>query len=238
MVEAYLHELTARLRGLLHEDLLGVYAGGSYALGAYERGRSDLDVTAVAEQPLDAEVKQRVVAALRHESLPCPARGLEFVLYPRATAVVGTTEPGFDLNLNTGERIPFRVDLEPGDIEGFWFAIDRSILQERGIALHGPPPDQLFAPIPRAGLLGLLRESVLWHRGESAQATAADAVLNTCRSLRYAVEGEWSSKREAGEWEIVRSGAPEVVVGALDGARLDPEGVTRFLDDALRELGA
>ena len=41
-----------RLRDVLGDELLGVYAGGSYALGAYEPGRSDIDVNAVVTGPL------------------------------------------------------------------------------------------------------------------------------------------------------------------------------------------
>src|SRR4051794_13144148 len=102
--------------------------------------------------------------------------------------------------------MPFRVDEAPGDIEGFWFAIDRAILREHGIALLGPPPDTVFAPIPRATLLGLLGESVRWHRGEAAQATASGAVLNSARALRFAAEGTWSAKRAAGEWLVEHTG--------------------------------
>ena len=144
---------------MLGDDLLGVYAGGSLALGAYEPGRSDLDVSAVVAAPLAPETKRALVAALRHEALPCPARGLELVVYPLATVQAATSEPGFDLNLNTGERMDFRADEAPGDIEGFWFAIDRAILRDHGIAVHGPPVAELFAPIPREAVLPLLAES-------------------------------------------------------------------------------
>jgi hypothetical protein len=196
-VEDYLAELTRRLAAELGDALLGVYAGGSYALGAYEPGRSDLDVTAVVAGPLDTERKQALVAALRHEALPCPARGLELVVYPLATTRSGGAEPGFELNLNTGERMDLRVDEAPGDIEGFWFAIDRAILRDHGVALLGPPPQELFAPIPRATLLALLAESVRWHR-DSDVPVGSDVVLNTARALHFADTGTWVSKREAG----------------------------------------
>ena len=71
---AYLRDLVARLRTLLEEELVGVYAGGSYALGDYDRGRSDLDVAAVVKGPLALASKAAVVGAARHEALPCPAR--------------------------------------------------------------------------------------------------------------------------------------------------------------------
>jgi len=197
-LEAYLAELARRLRELLDEDLVGVWAGGSYALGGYVPGRSDVDVTAVAARPPDDALKQAIVAALRHEALPCPARGLELVLYPLATAEAGDGEPGFDLNLNTGAAMSFRADTAPGDVEGFWFAIDRSILREHGVALHGPPAAEVFAPIPRETLIRLLGESVRWHR-DSHIPVSSDVVLNTARALVFADTGEWISKRAAGE---------------------------------------
>ena len=215
-LDDYLAELTRRLSGVLGDDLRGVYAGGSYALGAYEPGRSDVDVTAVATGALPAAAKQAIVDRLRHESLPCPARGLELVVFPLATTRGGGGEPGFELNLNSGADMPFRVDTEPGGIEGFWFAIDRAILREHGVALAGPPPAELFAPIPRAALLPLLRESIVWHR-DSDVPLGTDVVLNTCRALRFAAEGTWSHKREAGAW----AQEEPVVAAALAGEELD-----------------
>ena len=216
---------------MLGDELLGVYAGGSYALGAYEPGRSDIDVTAVAAGPLAPAAKQAIVERVRHEALPCPARGLELVVYPLATARSGGGEPGFELNLNTGAEMAFRVDEQPGEIEGFWFAIDRSILREHGVALAGPPPAELFAPIPRADAARAAAESVRWHR-DSDVPLGSDVVLNTCRALRFAAEGTWSAKREAGAWA---AGEP-VVRAALAGEPLDREAVVRFLDAAEARL--
>jgi hypothetical protein len=180
------------MQEILGDDLLAVYAGGSYALGAYEQGRSDIDVTAVVCGALSDATKQQLVAALRHEALPCPAIGLELVIYPRATTEVATIAPGFELNLNTGASIDFRADLTPGDIEDFWFAIDRSILREHGIPLHGPPPAELLAPIPRAMLAPVLEESIRWHRGDDT----LNARLNIARSQHFLDTGHWISKRD------------------------------------------
>ena len=219
------------MQEILGGELVAVYAGGSYALGAYEHGRSDVDVTAVVAHPLSHAAKDAVVAALRHESLPCPARGLELVVYPLATARAGTGAPGFELNLNTGAHKDFRADHEPGDIEGFWFAIDRSILRAHGVALSGPPAADLFAPIPRATLLELVQESIRWHR-DSDVPLGSDTVLNTCRALRFASEGTWSSKREAGAW----AAQEPIVAAALAGEPLDRGAVERFLDAAANRL--
>lgn len=238
--ETYLAELTTRLQALLGDELVGVYAGGSYALGAYEPGRSDLDVAAVTHTPPPAEAAAELVAALRHEALPCPARGLEFVLYPLDVTRGATTAAGFSLNLNTGAEISFLAELDPRDAEQHWFAIDRSILSEHGIALAGPPAREVFAPIPRAALLPLIIASLEWHTPGAARAD--DVVLNAARSLRYAVGGTWSAKREAGRWALGALDDAQVVARALaarsGGDIVDPAEAERFRKSVVARIRA
>jgi Domain of unknown function (DUF4111)/Nucleotidyltransferase domain len=237
-LEAYLRELVRRVAAVFGADLVGVYAGGSYALDAYEPGRSDIDVAAVVSAA-SLGAKEALVQELRQESFPCPARGLELVLY-RLDAVQNPS-PGaaFELNLNTGARMEFRAEYEPGTDEQHWFPLDRSLLRQRGVALHGPPAADVFAPLPRRVLLGLVLAAVRWH--SSGAARGDDAVLNACRSWRFAAEAVWSSKREAGAWAL-RHDAPPIVAEALElrsgTARLDPAAVRRFLDSVAERVEA
>jgi hypothetical protein len=238
-VAGYHRELVARLAAILGGRLLGVYAAGSFGLDDFDPGRSDLDVFAVAAGEVTREEKDAIVEALRHESLPCPARGLEFVLYPEQTSRIPTNEAGFVLNLNTGPSIAFRVDLEPGAVERHWFPIDRAIIRASGTALHGPPPAEVFAEIPRGLLLLVLRESLLWHRtpGNSGD---DDTVLNAARTLHWARTGAWSSKSEGGAWAAEHGPDPELVAAALvdrrRSAELGRERVQAFVDAVLAEL--
>jgi hypothetical protein len=240
--DRYLAAVAGRLRTALADGLVGVYAGGSYALGDYFPGRSDLDVVAVVGEPLTAELRSAIVDQLRHESLPCPARLLELVVYQLQTARSGSPSADFELNLNTGAGIPVRAQAATGEEVGaHWFAIDRSVLSQAAIALWGPPAAEVFAPIPRAALLPVLAESVRWHRDHPGE--PSDAVLNACRALRFADEGRWSSKPAAGRWAVAHGLAPqELVAGAIrarsDALRLDGGAVTRFLRTAEKRLAA
>lgn len=235
---AYLRELTSRLRAVLGDHLVGVYAGGSYALGDYEPGRSDLDVAVVCRGALSRARKERIAAALSQESLPCPARGLELVVYRDETVRSGTVEPGYELNLNTGQSMPFVVSFAP-EGETHWYAVDRAVVREHGVALAGPPPAQLFAPIAPAALLERVIESIRWYAA-NRWAGADDAVLNACRAWRYACERAWSSKAAAGRWALERTGDPSLVEDALaarrGGVALARERADAFLDDVLRRL--
>ena len=110
-VAAYLDELVARVRRAAAAELVGAYAGGSYALGAYAPGRSDLDVAVVVRDAASRALKEGLVAALRHEVLPCPARGLELVVYREAVVRAPALDALFELNLNTGavDALPRRL---------------------------------------------------------------------------------------------------------------------------------
>ena len=238
-VHAYLSELAARLRAVLDGDLLGLYVGGSVALGAYQHGRSDVDVVAVSRGALGLADKQAIVSSLRHESLPCPARGLELVVYAEKTVGEPSAEPGFELELNTGARMPFHAAFDPSGASGrHWYVLDRAILARHGVTLVGPQPPALVADVPRELVLPALVESVRWFAAHDAP--GSDAVLNACRALRYAADGRWSSKAEAGRWALEQLDDGELIAQALraresreplDAARTKP-----FLERAASEL--
>lgn len=235
--ERYLASLVSRVRAELGEDLVGVYAGGSWALGAYEPGTSDLDVAVVARNRLPHFRLAALAKALRHDALPCPARGLELVVYSVAAVSSPSTTPGFDLNLNTGAGLPERIDFEPVSGETHWFAIDRSILAQSGLALYGRPAGDVFKVVPRRLLTPVLAEA-LRHGG-----TGAPAVLNACRTLRFVTDGVWDSKRDAAAWVLAR-GEERVLVEAALRVRagrdesLDPAAVGTFVGRVLTELEA
>jgi hypothetical protein len=207
---AYLEELTSRLRAILGPDLIGVYAGGSWALGGYQPGRSDLDLAVVVRKALTDDLADGIVEALRHEALPCPARGLELVVYTAGAAGAATTEPGFELNLNTGADMTFRAEREPQPGERHWFAIDRSVLAGHGVALSGPHASDVFAAAQPHELRPVLAEVLGWYARESPD--SEDAVLNAGRSLRFAREGIWLPKPALRPWAAEQPGTNDEIL--------------------------
>jgi hypothetical protein len=237
----YLASVCERLRGVLAPDLVGVYAGGSWALGDYLPGRSDLDLAVVVRRSLSAEAPGELAARLRHESLPCPARLLELVVYLEDTARSASAGADFELNLNTGAATPMAVQTKGASdgVAEHWFPIDRSMLSQAGIALRGPPAEEVFAPIPPPELLPVVADSVRWHRDHLDE--PGNAVLNACRALRYADDGRWCSKPAAARWAIARGLAPDDLVtqairARARGSALDPSRVAGFLQSAESRL--
>jgi hypothetical protein len=207
---AYLDELVRRLEAILGGNLVGIYAGGSWALGGYEPPGSDLDVAVVVHEPLTGEAAARIVAELRHEALPCPALGLELVVYSEEAARGARIEPGFELNLNTGAGITFRADREPQAGEEHWFAVDRSVLAENGVALFGPPAADVFAPVARDELRPMLAEVLRWYARNAPG--NEDAVLNSGRALRFSRDGVWLPKPALRAWAGEQPGTNEEIL--------------------------
>ena len=220
--DAYLAALVERSRGILGGNLVGAYAAGSVALDAYQPGRSDIDVALVTAEPLDDTEKHDLVAALRHEALPVPARGLELVVYTRATAGSGTTDPGFEVELNTGPAMAFRATYDPADrpaADGrFWYPLDRSILSGIDGALLGPPADEVFADVAPDDLRALLVEALTWWLRQPGD--PGDAVLGACRSLVRVRDGEWLPKIAAAQRLLATGYQPAAVVEAAIAGRL------------------
>lgn len=174
----YLDELIESLSAVA--TLHAVYLIGSAALGAYEHGSSDVDVIAVTERSLSLAERQALVAAA--DTIPCPARKLELVVYPRGSDV-------WQINLNTGERATYDTADEPG----FWFVIDRASAEEHAIALVGPPWSEVFDPVPRDELLAAL-DAALDEVG----------ALNAARAWAWLEDGAWISKPDAERWLVDR----------------------------------
>ena len=217
---------------LLGDDLVAAYLVGSGALGGVAPGQSDVDVVAVCATAPPAERTQAIVAGLGELAMTWPLRGLELVLYTRAAVAAPDRSPRFALNLNVGPRMPYRVSLDPADEPAHWFLLDLAILRDHGRTLSGPPARDLVGPIPRSWLLEAVRDSLAWH--DAHEGALQQTVLNASRGWRFAEEGVWSSKDDAGAWALARTDDRATVETALAlrhgdrSRRLDPASVRAF----------
>ena len=251
-VEPYLEAVVATARDVLGAGFVGAYAAGSLALDAFQSGRSDIDIALLCRNQLSEATKLELIARLRHGALPCPARGLELVVYTVAAARSGTPEPGFELELNDGATMDFRQTLHPADrplADGtFWYGLDRSILHQSGRVLAGPPASESFADLPANDLQSLLVDSLHWWMAlqpadDQPAAGAEDAVLGACRALVRYRYGKWLSKVDAGQRLLATDYQPVKVIEQSIAARSggsSPSGrqARIFQNGVLKEISA
>jgi hypothetical protein len=192
VIEAYLSELTDRLETRLGSALVAAWVVGSSALGDFDPARSDIDVQAVSASRLGRADLEALAAALSHYALPCPVRGLEFVLYARED-LADPLGPAFSLNLNTGPRMEHHAGYDPLAEPRFWFTLDASIARDHARPLTGPHPRDVLPELPRKLVLGALRESLAWWR----EYDTAQAMVAACRAVAWLEDGRWLSKGDA-----------------------------------------
>lgn len=232
-VADFAQAVAGRLREVLGEDLHGAYLSGSVALGGYVPGQSDIDLFAVCRHSLEVKKKQAVAQAISGEAANCPTRGLEFVLYSLAAVAQASRTPRFEINLNAGPQMAYRLSFDPNSEPSHWFVLDISIVRDYGMRLTGPPAQEVFPPIPKPWLLQALEDSLQWHADH--EKLLHYSVLNACRSWRYAKEGVMSSKDNAAVWALTHTEYPSIIDSALairrgDRSRsLDPGEVRAFV---------
>jgi hypothetical protein len=212
VIREYLDELTRRLRALLGERLVAAWQVGSGALGDFDQLRSDIDVQALASTPVSRGKLETLAASL--SEVPCPVRGLEFVLY--------VEPPRFALNLNTGPGMAHHEGYDPDAEPSFWFVLDCAIARANAVPLAGPHPGTVLPELPRPVLVEAHRASLAWWREHDP----AQAILAACRAWAWASEGRFLSKGEAAAWASTRleDAAPiaRALAHRIDAAAPDP----------------
>ncbi len=207
-VKDYLDRVVEALRSDLGDDLVGVYLHGSLAMGAFDLGRSDVDIVAVCARELP---EARRLDVGRHlDALPRPAPGLEleFSLVTAEAAGTPVAEPPFEVHVTTHDR--------PSVVDGHGGGGDRDLvvhfamIRARGRALEGPDPADLFPEPDRRQLIAGFLHDMRWCRETGAAAWEghhepefawiAYRILNAARSWRYLETGALGSKVEGAEW--------------------------------------
>ena len=216
------------LRAVLGESLSGLYLHGSGAMGGWVAELSDVDLLAVSDQPLSIDEKQAVASALTSPDLPAPGVGLEFSLVCTASFEPLTPTPGFELHITAG------VDTKvidgaghPGDPD---LVMHYAVCRERGVAILGPLPHEIFPEVPRQMLLQALADEIAWGLERTP---LRYAVLNACRAWAFARKGRLLSKVEGGAWALGCGAEVDAVLSALAAQRGDAAAIDRSAAERL-----
>ncbi len=196
------------VRDVLGSDAVGAYLFGSAVLGGL-RPESDLDVLVVAKRPTTYAEKEHLVTCL----LSMSGRNTPDGVWRRVelTIVVGRDvipwryPPRFDFQY--GDWL--RSDFESGNIEPWPTKVDPdlalliSMVILGDTPLFGPPPNQLFEPVPFDDTLRAMVGDLDRLRSE-IESDTRNVILTLARIWSTLETGVIRSKDDAADWALGR----------------------------------
>lgn len=200
---ALLDALCADFRAVLGDKLAGFYAHGSIAFGCFRWETGDVDFLAVAKSPLAQAEKVALIRALLARTPDAPEKGIEMSVVLESVCRSFEHPAPFELHFSNAW-----LDRCAADAEGYCraphggdpdLAAHFAVTREAGLALYGPPPKEMFAPVPREAVLDSIRADV--EDGDVLENPVYYA-LNLCRALAYREESRLLSKAGGGEWAL------------------------------------
>jgi streptomycin 3"-adenylyltransferase len=226
---AELEGLTQDLQRPLGDNIVGVYAHGSLALGCFNPALSDLDVLVVTTRSLTPEQRDALGPLLGR----VPRLEIHFLTGP---ALVPWRHPApYDLYFGLEERLD-------GPGEDHDLAAHITVARQAGVALLGPRPADVFPVVPWADYEDSLLRDLRWcgdHGG------GLYTVLSPARIWATLTERAVHSKASGAAWALERApqGFRPLLSRALETYRsgtsepwLERDEVRPFVDFVVHQL--
>jgi hypothetical protein len=209
-VNALLCLLLERVRGILVDQLVGMYLYGSLSLGDFDPESSDVDFLFVTE----GEIAHDTLDALRRMHADIASSGLRYAQKLEGSYIPRAALRRYDPTNALHPTLGVDWDFGLGQHGTNWI-VERHIVREHGVAVWGAPPETLIDPVPRRNLqaatCAMLTEfwaqqldGAAWLEPRDYQAFAA---LTMCRALYTLSEGDVISKPQAAAWALRALGA-------------------------------
>lgn len=200
-----LRQISLRYQQILGRNLVGISVHGSLAFGCFRWESSDVDFLVVTRTIPAQSQKVALIQSLLDLAPLAPPKGLEMSLVLLADCAHFRYPTPFCLHFSPMHLAACQADLDGycRDMHGLDhdLAAHFMIARQLGFSIYGPPPQQLFGPIPRSCYL----DSILRDIEGAEQEAIADPtyfVLNQCRVLAYLRNGQICSKAEGGLWGL------------------------------------
>jgi predicted nucleotidyltransferase len=202
---AQAERLTTDLASILDDVLVGVYLHGSLALGCFNPQLSDVDIVAITRRGATKDERRRLGALMLRSSSAKerprrPPYPLELSILTEAQLRPWRYPTPFDFHYGESQRDRFAA----GHFEPLW-AEDRdlaahiTVLREAGVALHGPPSEDVFPPVPEQDYVDSLLHDLAWSR---ERPRGLYAVLSASRIWATLAERRLHTKLSGGLWAL------------------------------------
>ncbi len=190
---------------VLGDNLIGIYVHGSIALGCFRWNVSDIDYIVVVKEPPTISEKYSLLEKTVQLSCKSTPKGIEMsvvtedncnnFVYPTPYELHYGND-WYDKATNRPHEICERTSATDRDLAAHF-----TVINHKGIVLHGKPISDVFEPIPRQ----LYFKSILFDV-ENAREDIIPAftyvTLNLCRVLAALKEDAVLSKEEGGLWGL------------------------------------
>jgi predicted nucleotidyltransferase len=206
---------------LLGSDVIGAYLFGSAVLGDL-RPESDLDIIVVSKRPTTRPEKQRIVrdllAASGRKTPQGVWRRIELTIVVEGDIKPWRYPPRFDFQYGDWLRREFEI----GNVEPWPTTLnpDLAIMITMAVLANtpilGPPPADLFDPVPHQDLLNAMLGDIERLRGDIDSDTR-NVILTLARIWSTVATGIIRSKDAAVDWGLDR--LPEAQRPVLARAR-------------------
>ncbi len=199
-INSLLGELLARMQLALGPRLVGLYLYGSLVWGDFDRGSSDIDLLAATSSLIDEAEFARL--NLMQDELSGQYKDWEGrieIAYVSLNSLRNFKTQSSPLAIiSPGE--PFHLKEAGRDWLINWYAV-----QEKGVPLYGPPPEEIIEPVSKQEFIQAVHEQALewrksilkaryWRPGQDY------AILTMCRALFAHTKGEQATKLQAARW--------------------------------------
>ncbi|TDD57408.1 DUF4111 domain-containing protein [Kribbella antibiotica] len=181
-----------------------VYVHGSLAMGCFYRAKSDVDLLVVVPEALTPVERERVARGFAGTAAARPVLGdLEVSVLTRAQAATHEHPRPYEVHYSamwTDAILEGRLDYT-GSGEDPDLAAHLTVVRKRGVAVSGPAPDEVFAPVPYADYRAAVAadlDDVL--TGDALLESPYYGVLNACRVLATQEPDTVLSKEEGALW--------------------------------------
>ncbi len=202
-VNALLVLMFTKIHAILSDQLVGFYLYGSLSLGDFDPASSDVDFLVVTT----ANMPEETFEQLRDMHTIIAASNLPYANYIEGSYIplkaLRRYDPQNAHHPTIGIDWPFRIAFH-----GSNWILERFILREHGVVVHGPSPQTLIDPITPEEIKAAVCEQLKnfwssqfddpeWLRTRDYQAFA---VLTLCRALYTLHHGTLCSKPQAALW--------------------------------------
>ncbi len=190
------------VRDVLGEDIVGAYLHGSAVLGGL-RPRSDLDVMVVSRRQTTRIEKHRFASQLLLVS--CRPRPIELTIVVEDEVHPWCYPPHMDFQYGDW----WRSEFERGEVEPWPSATNPDLASLIRMVLFGdtpllgPPPREIFEPVPRRDFVEALLHGIDGLL-QTVESDTCNVVLTLARIWSSVVTDEVHSKDAAAEWALPR----------------------------------